>query len=463
MNSTTGADLCRVVLVAPHRRLDISLPADVPLAHMLPTLLQVAGQNLANAGLAHSGWVLQRVDQPPLDESQTMSALGVRDGELLYFRPELAQLPEVMFDDVADVVATGVNEHADRWRPETTRRFGLIAGAAVLVAGAVGLAGSGPPWGLAALAAAVIAIVLLVAGIALSRAVGDSGAGSVLGFAALPYAFLAGLLAPARPVALTDLGAPHLLAALAAVTLAAVVAAFAIAAGLPTFLGLSFAALLGLIATGCVQGFGIAPHGAAAFAAALCLTLTALIPSVAFRLARLPLPPVPESAEELRSAQTFDGPTLLRRTREADRFVTGLVAAVGLVALVALAYLVPMNGWLPFSMSVCVSLVLLLRARVFHGRTQRLWMLGTGLTGLALLGLRLASSASPGVMMLGVIAPMLLTVTVMFVMALWLPGHKPTPFWGRAGDIIDLTLIISLLPLAMGLLHLYSWLRGLAG
>ncbi|WP_307829418.1 type VII secretion integral membrane protein EccD [Actinomadura viridis] len=451
------------MVVAPHRRLDLSLPADIPLAHMLPSLLQLAGGNLANAGVAHSGWVLQRLDDAPLDESRTLSSLGIRDGELLYFRPELAQLPEVTFDDVADVVATGVNENADRWRPEHTRTYGLASGAALLVAGAGGLALCGPPWGTAAVAAAIVAVLLLAAGAVLSRAVGDAGAGAVLGFAALPYAFLGGLLAPARPVGLTDLGAPHLAAALAAVTLAAVIAAFGVTAGLPTFLGVGFAALLGTVATGLVWGFGLAPHGAAAFTAALCLTLTALIPSLAFRLARLPLPPVPETAEELRGAQTFDGPTLLRRTAEADRFATGLVAAVGLVVLAAQLSLVPARGVLPAVMSLCLSLVLLLRARVFHGRWQRLWMLGTGLAGLVLLGLRWSGTASAGTVMLTVVVPLLLAVTVTMVMALWLPRHKPTPFWGRAGDILDLMLIISLFPLALGLLQLYSWLRGLAG
>src|SRR5262245_37172987 len=112
----------------------------MPLAHMLPTLLQIAGLNLADAGLAHSGWVLQRLDEAPLDESRSLSALGVRDGEILYFRPGLAQLPEVVFDDVADVVATGINDRPDRWRPATTRAFGLTAGAAVLLTGALAIA-----------------------------------------------------------------------------------------------------------------------------------------------------------------------------------------------------------------------------------------------------------------------------------------------------------------------------------
>ncbi|WP_242891577.1 type VII secretion integral membrane protein EccD [Actinomadura litoris] len=462
MNNTTGADLCRVIIIAPHRRLDLSLPADVPLSHMLPTLLQVAGQRLADAGLAHSGWVLQRLEEAPLDESQSLAAQTVRDGEILYLRPGLAQLPEVTFDDVADVVATGINERPDRWRPETTRAFGLLASAAVLLVGAAALTLAGPPWGLPAATSGAIAVVLVVSGVVLSRAMGDSSAGAALGYSALPYAFLGGLLAPARPVDLANLGAPHLLSAFGAVALTAVLAAFGIIEGLPMFLGVALTALLGLVSAALVEGAGLAPSGMAALASSLCLVMTAFIPSLAFRLARLPLPPVPENADELRNAQTFDGPSLLRRTREADRFTTALVAAVAIVGI-ASQLLLTTGGWLPRTTGLCVSLVLLLRARVFHSRPQRLWMLGSGLAGLAVLGLREADAASPARTLLTVIVPIALAVTVIIVMALRLPVRKPSPFWGRAADITDMMLIISLLPLAMGELGLYSWLRGLAG
>jgi type VII secretion integral membrane protein EccD len=461
--TTTGSDLCRVAIVAPHRRIDLSLPADIPLAHMLPTLLQVAGADLADSGLRHSGWILQRLDEPPLDEARSLSDLGVRDGELLYFRPELAQLPEVTFDDVADVVATGVNEYADRWRPETTRRAGLAGTAVALLAGAAALALAGPPWGLLAAVAGAVALALTVGAAVLSRALGDAAAGAVLGWAALPYAFLGGLLAPARPVGLAAFGAPHLLAGSAAVTAVAAVCAITVVDGLPAFLGGALTALLGAVAAALVQGAGLDARGAAALFAAICLAFTALIPSMGFRLARLPLPPVPETAEELRDAQTFDGPTLLRRTREADRFGTGLVAAVALVCLGAQAFLVTGDGWMPATMSACVSAVLLLRARVFVRRPQRLWLLGSGAAGPVLLALAAAGSHAPRTVLLAVVLPALAAATAAAVTALRLPVRKPSPFWGRAGDILDMTLIVSLFPLAVGLLGLYSRMRGLAG
>jgi hypothetical protein len=45
----------------------------------------------------------------------------------------------------------------------------------------------------------------------------------------------------------------------------------------------------------------------------------------------------------------------------------------------------------------------------------------------------------------------------------WLATGKPSPFWGRAADILDVALIVQLIPLALGVLEVYSWVRGLSG
>jgi len=119
MSATSGADLCRVTVVGPRRRVDIVLPAYVPFAELFPTVLRYAGTDLANEGLVRGGWVLQRLGQPPFHPGMTPAQVGLRDGEMVYLRPRLAQLPQLAFDDVADVIATGVNEQPDRWGPQT--------------------------------------------------------------------------------------------------------------------------------------------------------------------------------------------------------------------------------------------------------------------------------------------------------------------------------------------------------
>jgi type VII secretion integral membrane protein EccD len=466
VNSPATTELCRVTIVAPKRRIDVSLPADVPLAHMLPTLLRAAGEDMADAGLAHSGWVLQRLDSDPFDAAQTTSALGVRDGEILYFRPRMAQLPELSFDDVADVIATGIRERTDRWRPTTTRSFGLGAAGIALVVGAIVIALSGPPWIVPAAAAGLVALITLIMATVLSRAVADSGAGVILGYAALPYAFLAGLAAPARKnLELLDLGAPHLLAGFGVTALAAIIAAFAIADGLPVFLGVAFAAFVGAIGAGVGFAFDDLPAaGIAAVAAVVVMMFIAAVPSLSFKLARMPLPPVPNSAEDLRrDTETVDGRQVLARTAAADRFSTGLLASIALVSAGAMLFLFGEDGWAGPATSATMSVSLLLRARIFRGVSQRAWMLVVGLFGLVLTTIGMALHGSQVVALAAALVPLLILTGIVVAVTMWLPGHRPTPVWGRWGDILDMLVMISLIPLALAVLDVYSRVRGLAG
>ncbi|GAA3969289.1 type VII secretion integral membrane protein EccD [Actinomadura viridis] len=466
MNSPAAPPLCRVTIVAPRRRVDLSMPTDVPLSYMLPTLLRAAGENLADAGLAHSGWVLQRLDDAPLDPAQDLAALGVRDGEILYFRPRSAQLPELAFDDVADVIASGIRERSDRWRPTTTRSFGLGVAGAALAVGAVVIALSGPSWIFPAISAAVVALITLIAAGALSRALGDSGAGAVLGYAALPYAFLAGLLAPARStLQLDDLGAPHMLAGFGVLAFGAFLAAFIVVDGLPVFLGTAIAALLG-VAGSLVAFFvpDLEPAGLAALLAVIALSFTAAVPSLAFRFARLPLPPIPTNAEDLKNdTETVDGRSVLSRTAAADRYATGLVACIAMISLGALLFLFGAGGWAAPSTMAALSLSLLLRSRVFRSVAQRAWLMVAGLTGLGLLAVDTALNHGQLVALAAGLLPLLLVGGIVVAMSLWLPDNRPTPFWGRAGDIIDMIVVIALIPLALAVLDIYARVRGLAG
>ncbi|WP_345355648.1 type VII secretion integral membrane protein EccD [Actinoallomurus liliacearum] len=466
VSPTAGADLCRVTVVGPSRRLDISLPADVPFAELFPTILRHAGDDLANVGLGHGGWVLQRLDEPPLDPSATPNQAGLRDGQVVYLRPGMSQLPEMAFDDVADVVATGVNEKPDRWRPEHARRVGIGVGAAALTVGSVLPLFSGPPWIVPAITAGAVGLLLLVAGVTLSRAMGDGVAGSVIGLVALPYAFVAGLLGPMKKTTPPwDFGAPHLVAGFAAVVLVAVIAAFAIADGVPTFLGAAFAALMGTIGTTVALFYdGVSAGGVAAVTVAVTLALTPLIPTLAFRMARVTLPPVPTSADDLRrDTLMVDGQAVLGRTRRADRFVTGMAVGIALVGLVGEFALAFTDGWAAPVACAVTSLTLLLRSRIFRGRAQRLWFLLSGFAGLVMLAVGQSLHATGQVSRVVVLISLVVGALVVVAVGGWLPENRPSPFWARAGDIVEILLIVALIALAPGVLGLYDYIRDLAG
>src|ERR1700754_2536223 len=60
------AEMCRLVVNGPGRQVEVSVPMNVLVADLLPALFHHLGDNLADAGLAHSGWVLQRLGGPAL-------------------------------------------------------------------------------------------------------------------------------------------------------------------------------------------------------------------------------------------------------------------------------------------------------------------------------------------------------------------------------------------------------------
>jgi len=450
---------CHVTIVGPRRKADLALPADIPLPNVLPSLLRALGE-VGGDSAAAPGWTLQRLGGAPLDLGQSLGTLGVLDGEILYLRPREAILPPALYDDVADLVATGVREGRGAWTAKQTRITGAGGATALLVLGAAGLAMSGMPALTVAIVAGLLALLLIVTGTLLSRAVGDSMSGALIGHAALPYGFVAGLFAPGTSA---GIGVPHLLAALACLALVAAVAGALIGDGVPGFLGTAGAATVGGICSAVIMVWSPPPAGVAALAVALLLALSPLVPTLSFRLAKVPLPAMPTTAEELRNDnQRLDAPAIQERTRVAQGYATGMISAIALSSLAALLLLVLADGWVATAMTVSLSLTLIMRARIFHGLGQRLWLIGTGLAGPAMLAISMAGEG--GIVGSVALATGILWLALMTVgIGVWLATGKPSPFWGRAADILDMALIVQLFPLALGVLEVYTWVRGLSG
>lgn len=466
MSSNVGADLCRVTIIAPRTRVDVALPSDVPLAELLPTLLRYSGEDLPDLGLAHAGWVLQRMGETAFDTSRSVASLGVRDGEILHFRPRHDQLPELAFDDVVDAIATASRDRSGRWRPVVTRRFAFAASIVALAAGVLVLALSGPDWIVPSVVAGVVAVGLLIAGTALSRALGDAGAGAILGYMAVPYAFFAGFAGLGEHDSILRFGAPHLLVGASSALVIGVVAAFSIVEGAPGFVGVAVAGLFGALAAIVSIGFeSIGPAGSAAVTVAVLLALTPLIPMFSFRLARLPLPVIPTGSDDLRAEnEEVPGPKVLRQTASADRFMTGLVGSLGGVAAGCLVFISMSSGWEGPTMTSIVVATLALRARLFFGQAQRLWLLVPALTGLVLLAIRLTTSATEqATVLVAVLVPLVVVAGIFALAALRVPNRRLSPWWGRSADVFEMLFILSVVPLALAVMHLYGRIRGING
>jgi len=311
--------------------------------------------------------------------------------------------------------------------------------------------------------AGVLAAVLVLAGAVLSRAFGDAAAGVLLGYAAVPFAALGGAVALGTGRDPADVGAAAVLGGSAAVLVTALLAAVAIAAGVPALVGVAAAALIGLLAAVLDLLAGLTVTGAAAIAVSVVLAVTPLIPAAAFRLAELPLPVVPLTAEELRRDESVvPGPTVLRRTLVADQHVTGLTGATAaVVAGCELLLAREPTGSAPWLLAV-VAAATAFRARPFLGRLQRGWLLLAAVTGVVLLAVSLADRHGQAVAVAAVGLPLLVGAGVLVGVALR-AGTRVSPLWGRAADLAEGLIVVAIVPLALAVLGLYGYVRGLAG
>src|SRR5439155_612684 len=208
----------RVTVTAPHRRAEMALPAGVPVADLLPSILRHCGEALAASATAHDGWVPRRIDGAPLETAGTLGA-QVRDGDILHLVPAHAEWPEPDYDDLADAIAATSRRHAPPWSGHSTLNFGLAVVAAVLAVGLYPMLSYGPGKPVAGAVALGVALLLTLVGIVLARALADARSGGLVAAYALPYAFVGGLLVLPAAGSAPRVSAAHILVAAATLLL----------------------------------------------------------------------------------------------------------------------------------------------------------------------------------------------------------------------------------------------------
>jgi type VII secretion integral membrane protein EccD len=442
--------LTRITVASPQRRVDVVLPAEVPLAELLPDLLQRAGDGLADQGQRHGGWALHRFGGTRVAATESMAAAGVRDGEVLHLLPARTTWPEPEYDDVVDEIAVRARQLGARWNGAATRI------AAVLVAGAVLAVGLLPPVGAVRDAGAVIGLagVLLAAGILASRAYGERLVGVALAAYSLPVAFVGGwhLLGAGR------LTASHLIVATTALVVWAVAGAVGAGGGLSIFVGGAVAGLLGAVAA-------LAATGTDAVRAAAVLLVVAvggatLAPSLAIRLGRLPLPVVtlPADADPATLAGRPDRDRVLAAVLRSDAMLTGLLVGVAAAAAGAAWVLLRPGGPAALLLTLVAGLALLLRARLLVTVRQRAPLLAGGAAVLLM-------PFATGALSVGRLAVPALAAAVVGLAAAGVRYRRraPSPYLGRAADIVEALCLISVIPIAAAVLDLYAAMRGLSG
>jgi type VII secretion integral membrane protein EccD len=454
--------LAKVTVATPRRRLDVALPEAVPVNELLPHLLRHAGEGVADDGEKHGGWSLRRATGGLLEPARNLAAQGVRDGDMLHLVPRRAEWPEPAYDDVVEIIASGSRRAGRSWGGAATRRCALASVVALLALGVVAVGGSGPPFPLAGLVALGLAGVLAVTGILLARALPDGVAGAVVAGCALPYAGLGGLLVAAPP-GLTpgQLGAPHLLLGSMTMVLTGVAGYVGVGALARIFVAGIATGLLGtLAALLCLAS--MTPAGAAAVALTVAIGLLPGYPLLAVWLGRLPVPALPERPEEMLQ----DQPTPARSevfvaVNRAHELLTGFLHAAAVVSAGCAVIMMWSGQGSAVWLAAVGALALMLRARLFAVPRQRVPLLASGAAVMAVLLFAVAGTVPAPVRLLLSLSVIVFVTGLVLAAGLVYSRRAPSPYVGRAADILDIMAIMALLPLTGGVVGLYSALQGL--
>jgi hypothetical protein len=202
---------------------------------------------------------------------------------------------------------------------------------------------------------------------------------------------------------------------------------------------------------------------AAALVVVILVAGIGLAPLVAVRLGRLPLPVVTASAALLNAEQRPARPEVLAAVVRGDEILVGSLTGISLAAAGCMAVLTAAGGISAPLLAGVAATVLLLRARLFPAVAARLPLLVAGLAGLAL-SAAAAAAASGSATRLSAVALAVAAVVALLATAATAHRRRPgaSPYLGRLGDILDVTTVVALAPIACAVLNIYTWVRGLS-
>jgi type VII secretion integral membrane protein EccD len=441
---------CRITVVSPLRKVDLTLPADLACAELLPEVVRLSGESDQGPPPLH--WRLGRLGEPPLRPERTLSQSGVYDGDLLYLRAAGQPDDPAVVEDLVDTIAEAVDTRGGQWRASTWHRFAMVTAGALIAAAAGALAGAGGR-GRAELAgaAAGAAVGLSLAALGLGRRLGQPVAAAALALAALPWwALAAGVLAgrpgvaPAVPV--TAAAGGLLAGALAAAATVPVVAGPGLAVALP-------AASLALCGAAVVVAGATPVEAAAVLAVGLVPAVTAL-PRLAIGLAGISGDDEDaEVAVQAERTKVAVGHTLL----------AWLLGGAAVTLAAALALLAGAGGTLGRCLAGAVIVAIGLRARAFRLVGEILPLALAALGGLVALEVAIAADRPAGpprhLLAAGLLAG---TAAVLVLAGFVFRRAGPSPAMRRRLDLLDALANLLLVPLGLGVLGLYGAVERLA-
>jgi type VII secretion integral membrane protein EccD len=426
--------VCRVTVVGSRRRLDVTLPEEIPVAELIGDIADMLAE--ADEEIP-AGWSLTRVGGRALDPERSLSEQGVTSGTMLFLRDVAAPVPPAEIDDFGERVAVAVDAQRGRWSRWTAEIL-LVCGAGMcLLAAALAVLLAGDR-GVRTLVGLMGAATAIVAGGAIVRVLrrGDFGAvitlsgvplwaAAAAGIAGFAGADQTGILAAALGGASAGAGAAVVVVGGRAVVPAA---------------GVIAATLVPALVAGGADAFGARIDAAAALLVPLALGAVSLAPSIAVRVAGVDLP----------GARPLDP-----RVGQGRGLLASLLVGLAAVLVAASVVVVARGGWFAWALVAAGAIASVVKARHFRFAAEVGPLLVAGLVGLLLLQYPLAVQL-PGHGWDGAGIVLVVDAVVVLAAGAWVRRWNPTPQLLRRLGSIDALATAATVPLSLGVLGTYE-------
>ncbi|WP_163512838.1 type VII secretion integral membrane protein EccD [Fodinicola acaciae] len=433
----------RVTVVSDSRRVDVALPAALPITDLLPQLLRLCSPAQPGAHQPVS-WSLVRFNGTLLQPEASLAESGVVDGEVLELRGGQGGGRPAYVEDVRDAVEDVVDGSGRLWRSAISLRFALIAAslglAALLVDPAVRAADDPAALGLAA----VVAIALCGAGWWAGTR-GEAGAGRLAILVGCLWAGLAGWLGVLA--AHGSMGLAGGVALLSALVLAALVRiGTPLASGHVT--GFAVAGAVGL-AAGVVAVFGWPLDQVVRIAPVLLVIFVGALPRLSLSVGGL------ASADYLvRSGGQLPADALTERIARSGASLIGAMMSIGLLAAIACVRLAMVPSLWDRGLGILLGVALLLRSRAFSQVWHVLPLRVAGVVALVAQGYGLVSYA-PQLRVWVPLAGALVAVVFVLISAVR-PSDIARARIKRVLDWVERLVVAALIPICAGAVGAYA-------
>ncbi|QAY59140.1 type VII secretion integral membrane protein EccD [Microbacterium protaetiae] len=430
--------LVRISVLGEGRRLDIGIPAQLPLIELMPGFARNLG--LLDPTMTHTGYELRRADGRALDAAGTAAAQGVADGDVLTLaRGGLVAQPRV-YDDIVEAVIDATEDQHRPWTPQDGVRTALGASLTLLAVCAVVLLAAGPSVGIGALVAGIGAVLLIAVGVVVAR-LGQIVAGHALGVAAGVFAAIGGYLAMAG--AAMPWAVP-----LAVGGACAFVAGAATSALMPERRELTLGVVIGGAVIAVAGGVTILLPGNAvavyALMVAVAATASNALPWLVLSSTRIRVISPHSDAEVFADPAPIDGEDVARRTAAAARALLVSRLALGVCILIATP-LVAASGAAGSALCALAFLGTMFPARQVYARSHVMAIMTLATIGLGVTGVvtAIAQPQLQTVLLVVAAAATVVTVTVTLIT----PGTRVR--LSRWADVAELVILAALLPVGV--------------